>query len=299
MFDPYMNIDPSMNNGHLYSQYDFSHNYSSWHYATSQVTSTDAYSQYCHEQLAKPMFEPYTDAKTAHMPMLDAPRLAVYPSPTPSLSGSPMLQGTSDVSYTTSIAPSNLIWTPASDQSSPTLASVCSPKSEQSQAHLVEPENSYGYFTTFSVASVTRTAGNDRNVEKSTKSKKRQAKPRRPATVTMKANHKPVRDGQTYQCDYLGCTKTFTRPYNLKSHKRTHTAEKPFACEYPGCERTFARQHDRNRHSKLHLGLKPYTCEHCSKSFARQDALNRHQRVIGAPCSILALEKRKEDRLRQ
>ncbi|CAM0137489.1 DNA-binding transcription factor [Umbelopsis sp. WA50703] len=298
MFDPYMNVDPSMNNDHMYPQYDFGHNYSSWHYTASQVPSTEAYAQFYHEQLAKPMFEPYPDVKTTHMPMLDAPRLPVYPSPTPSLSGSPMLQGITDVNYTSSIAPSNLIWTPASDESSPTLASVSSPKSEQSKGHLVEPENSYGYFTTFSVTSAPPPSG-QRNTEKSLKSKKRQAKPRRPSTATMKTNHKPVKDGQTYQCDFLGCTKTFTRPYNLKSHKRTHTAEKPFACEYPGCTRTFARQHDRNRHSKLHLGLKPYTCEHCSKSFARQDALNRHQRVIGAPCSILALERRKVDRMRK
>ncbi|CAO3595501.1 unnamed protein product [Absidia cylindrospora] len=85
------------------------------------------------------------------------------------------------------------------------------------------------------------------------------------------------KSASTYRCDYPDCEKTFTRPYNLKSHRRTHTAERPFDC--PLCPKSFARQHDRNRHAKLHLGIKPYTCHFCNKSFARQDALNRHQRT--------------------
>jgi len=95
-----------------------------------------------------------------------------------------------------------------------------------------------------------------------------------------------------YKCDFPNCTATFTRPYNLKSHKRTHTNERPYACPHEGCNKTFARHHDRNRHAKLHMGLKPYSCPHCKKCFARQDALIRHSKIENAPCSQVVQTKK-------
>ncbi|RKO92219.1 hypothetical protein BDK51DRAFT_2844, partial [Blyttiomyces helicus] len=80
-------------------------------------------------------------------------------------------------------------------------------------------------------------------------------------------------------CTMPGCTKEFTRRYNLESHLRCHKGERPFVC--PHCTTSdaasFARKHDLRRHiHSLHTEKRPHRCLHCPLTFSRSDALRRH-----------------------
>lgn len=108
----------------------------------------------------------------------------------------------------------------------------------------------------------------------------------------------------TFQCSL--CPKRFTRAYNLRSHLRTHTDERPFVCTV--CGKAFARQHDRKRHEGLHSGEKKFVCKGtlqsgahwgCGRRFARADALGRHFRSeAGRVCIKPLLDEEAAERQR-
>lgn len=77
-----------------------------------------------------------------------------------------------------------------------------------------------------------------------------------------------------WSCTFPGCTRTFGRKENIKSHIQNHLGDRQFICSL--CGNDFVRQHDLKRHMKIHSGVKPYTCP-CGRTFCRHDALTRHR----------------------
>ncbi|KAI8588259.1 hypothetical protein BDZ88DRAFT_397549 [Geranomyces variabilis] len=101
------------------------------------------------------------------------------------------------------------------------------------------------------------------------------AREENPVDGASASNQRATKHAKLYRCPSPTCAKMFTRRYNLQSHMRCHSGERPFICKY--CQASFSRKHDLRRHARsLHSEQRPHKCAFCNLTFARSDALKRH-----------------------
>lgn len=82
-------------------------------------------------------------------------------------------------------------------------------------------------------------------------------------------------DTKLHPCPHPGCTRMFTRLYNVRSHLICHSGDRPHPCV--DCPASFRRKHDLQRHVRTsHSKSRPFQCTRCPRSFARRDHWRRH-----------------------
>lgn len=55
-----------------------------------------------------------------------------------------------------------------------------------------------------------------------------------------------------FRCAEEGCGRAFTASHHLKTHKRTHSADKLYTCDRPNCNKSFPGKASLKTHQRSH-----------------------------------------------